>query len=165
MSNKGLENTKLKLKSNYWTTQVSIWLSRSEDFIYFATGLVLIGAAIVLLVAAVWNFVQLFNQDLRTAILQTLDNLLLVLMLVEILHTVGISLREHSLSSEPLLVIGLIATIRRILIITAEQARPTESLALEFRLVMLELGLLTLLVVAFVFAIYLLRKGEETPSQ
>lgn len=156
-----MDNSELKLRKTQWTYQVSIWLSRAEDFIYFATGLVLIGAAIVLLVAAVWDFVLLFQQDLRSAILQTLDYLLLVLMLVEILHTVGISLREHTLSSEPLLVIGLIATIRRLLIITAEQTRPSADLAVEFRLVMLELGLLTVLVMAFVLAIYLLRKGRE----
>lgn len=159
------DNSNLRPIKTQWTYQVSIWLSRAEDFIYFATGLVLVGAAVVLLVAAVWDFVTLFQVDLRSAILQTLDNLLLVLMLVEILHTVGISLREHTLSSEPLLIIGLIATIRRLLIITAEQTRPSADLAVEFKLVMLELGLLTVLVMAFVFAIYLLRKGKEEAGE
>ncbi len=154
-------NQDLPLKTN-WSRAVSVWLSRAEDVIYFATGLVLIGAAAILLVAAVQDFLLLFREDLRGAILTTLDNLLLVLMLVEILHTVGISLREHILSSEPLLVIGLIATIRRLLIITAEQTRPTADAAVEFQLVMLELGLLTFLILAFVFAIYLLRKGKPS---
>jgi hypothetical protein len=68
-------------------------------------------------------------------------------------------------SSEPLLVISLIATIRRLLIITAEQTRPSADLAVEFRLVMLELGLLTALVMAFVLAIYLLRRRKEGSSE
>lgn len=50
--------------------------------------------------------------------LQVLDQLLVVLMLVEILHTVRISIRSHFLVTEPFLVVGLIASIRRILVIT-----------------------------------------------
>lgn len=68
-------------------------------------------------------------------------------------------------SSESLLVISLIATIRQLLIITAEQTRPSADLAVEFRLVMLELGLLTALVMAFVLAIYLLRRRKEGSSE
>jgi uncharacterized membrane protein (DUF373 family) len=47
-------------------------------------------------------------------VLRVLDQLLVVLMLVEILHTVRISIRSHTLVTEPFLVVGLIASIRRI---------------------------------------------------
>jgi Phosphate-starvation-inducible E family len=47
--------------------------------------------------------------------LRVLDELLVALMLVEILHTVRISIRSHVLVTEPFLVIGLIASIRRML--------------------------------------------------
>ncbi len=46
-------------------------------------------------------------------------------MLVEILHTVRISIRSHVLVTEPFLVVGLIASIRRILVITLEAATLT----------------------------------------
>ena len=49
-----------------------------------------------------------------------MNELLIVLMLVEILHTVRISIRSHVLVTEPFLVVGLIAAIRRILVITLE---------------------------------------------
>ena len=49
-----------------------------------------------------------------------------VLMLVEILHTVRISIRSHFLVTEPFLVLGLIAAIRRILVITLEAANLTK---------------------------------------
>src|SRR6476620_10950579 len=49
--------------------------------------------------------------------LRVLDELLIVLMLTEILHTVRISIRSHVLVTEPFLVVGLIASIRRILVI------------------------------------------------
>ena len=45
--------------------------------------------------------------------LRVLNELLIVLMLVEILHTVRISIRSHVLVTEPFLVVGLIASIRR----------------------------------------------------
>ena len=48
-------------------------------------------------------------------------------MLVEILHTVRISIRSHVLVTEPFLVVGLIASIRRILVITLEAASFTSQ--------------------------------------
>jgi Phosphate-starvation-inducible E family len=55
-----------------------------------------------------------------------LDELLVALMLVEILHTVRISIRSPVLVTEPFLVIGLIASIRRMLVISLELATLTK---------------------------------------
>src|SRR5438445_7015620 len=56
------------------------------------------------------------------------ERLLFVLMLVEILHTVRASIQSHELAVEPFLIVGMIATIRRILVVTLETSdRPTES--------------------------------------
>ena len=41
-------------------------------------------------------------------------------MIVEILYTVQVSFREHALIPEPFLIVGLIAGIRRVLVLTAE---------------------------------------------
>jgi hypothetical protein len=102
--------------------------------------------------------------------LQVLDQLLVVLMLVEILHTVRISIRSHILVTEPFLVVGLIASIRRILVITLEAATLTkggvwspESTSI-FRASMIELGLLGLLVLILVFSITLLRRFAHGPN-
>ena len=96
--------------------------------------------------------------------LRVLDELLVALMLVEILHTVRISIRSHALITEPFLVIGLIASIRRMLVISLELATltkqgawSTESASL-IRASMIELSLLGLLVLALVFSITLLRR-------
>ncbi len=86
-------------------------------------------------------------------------------MLVEILHTVRISIRSHVLVTEPFLVVGLIASIRRILVITLEAATltkegawATESAHAIFRSSMIELGLLGVLVLVLVVSITLLRR-------
>lgn len=99
--------------------------------------------------------------------LLVLDRLLLVLMVVELLHTVRISVRSQTLIMEPFLIVGLIASIRRVLVITMQAAKMTEQTpppgvdlaATAFRNTMIELGLLGFLIMVFVFAIYLLRKS------
>jgi len=102
--------------------------------------------------------------------LLVLDQLLLVLMLVEILHTVNISIRSHILVTEPFLVVGLIASIRRILVITLEVATLGKNgtwspeISSMFRASMLELGLLGLLVLILVFSITLLRRYAPAPG-
>jgi uncharacterized membrane protein (DUF373 family) len=58
--------------------------------------------------------------------LRVLDELLVALMLVEILHTVRISIRSHVLVTEPFVAIGLIAPIRRMPVISLELATLTK---------------------------------------
>jgi uncharacterized membrane protein (DUF373 family) len=99
--------------------------------------------------------------------LQVLDQLLVVLMLVEILHTVRISIRSHILVTEPFLVVGLIASIRRILVITLEAATLTKGGVWSadstniFRANMIELGLLGILVLILVYSITMLRRSAQ----
>ncbi len=99
---------------------------------------------------------------------EVLDHLLFVLMVVEILHTVSISIRSHILVTEPFLVVGLIASIRRILVITLEASSLTKGGAWAgesesiFRASMIELGLLGLLILILVFSITLLRRSATT---
>ncbi|WP_316347349.1 phosphate-starvation-inducible PsiE family protein [Desulfuromonas acetoxidans] len=141
-------------------------LSSAEDMIYIATAVVLIVAAITLLAFSVFNFFEGFNGHIGQQISQLLDGLLLVLMLVEILHTVGIFLKKRKLVIEPFLAVGIIAAIRRVLIITAEQVHPTPEHAAAFRMTMLELGLLAAMILSFVFCIFLLRRhGRDEPVE
>jgi uncharacterized membrane protein (DUF373 family) len=104
-------------------------------------------------------------------VLRVLDQLLVVLMLVEILHTVRISIRSHTLVTEPFLVVGLIASIRRILVITLEAATLTKEGkwtpegATIFHASMIELGLLGLLIFILVYCIVLLRRTPEKSEE
>ena len=105
-------------------------------------------------------------------VLRVLDELLVVLMLVEILHTVRISIRSHTLVTEPFLVVGLIASIRRVLVITLEAAALTKEGkwttpegATIFHASMIELGLLGVLVFVLVYCITLLRRSPEKSEE
>jgi len=81
-------------------------------------------------------------------------------MLIEILHTVRISIRTQQLTVVPFLIVGLIASIRRVLVITMHAAtitdqgyQPTQEQAVAFRHSMIELVLAAVLILVFVFSI------------
>ena len=118
---------------------------------------------------SLWKGIHTWTISSQT--LEVLDHLLIVLMLVEILHTVSISIRSHILVTEPFLVVGLIASIRRILVITLEAPTLTKgsSWAAEgasiFRASMMELGLLGILILILVFSITLLRRYAPGPKE
>jgi hypothetical protein len=85
-------------------------------------------------------------------------------MIVEILYTVQVSFREHALVPEPFLIVGLIAAIRRVLVLTAEFADILERGAEAFRNAMIELGILTVMIVALVVSLMLLRQRQTQPA-
>ena len=96
-----------------------------------------------------------------------IDRLLFVLMLVEILHTVHASVRTGTLLCEPFLIVGLIACIRRVLVITLETSQITQPEKGDvakmplFQSTMVELGVLAVLIAVLVGSIRLTRPGEK----
>jgi hypothetical protein len=86
------------------------------------------------------------------------DRILLILMIVEVMYTVQVSFREHSLVPEPFLIVGLVAATRRILVLTAEFAELTDKGPEVFRNAMVELGLLTAMVLVLVTSILILKR-------
>ncbi len=136
-----------------------------EDIVFVGLGLLLAGCAVYLLIAAGGQFGKhLFEQTLTTrAVVEMIERLLLILLVMEILYTVQVSFREHSLVPEPFLLIGLIAAVRRVLVITAELAESPRLDSDEiFRHLMIELGVLTGLIVALVASVVMLRrKGDR----
>jgi uncharacterized membrane protein (DUF373 family) len=140
-------------------------LGTIEVAIYSVLGLLLsitVFAAIASAGRLLWD--SLSHWSIATQTLRVLNELLIVLMLVEILHTVRISIRSHVLVTEPFLVVGLIASIRRILVISLEMTTLTKEATWSsqgesiFRSSMIELGLLGVLVFVLVLSITLMRR-------
>jgi uncharacterized membrane protein (DUF373 family) len=145
--------------------------TRVEDVVYVSLGLLLALSAGALLVNVGIGFVRSVGDGASTqSIVDLLDRMLLVLMIVELLYTVQVSFREHTLVPEPFLIVGLIAVTRRILVLTAQFATLFEKGdSAAFRSAMLELSLLTIMVVALVISLRLLRrqhleKTTKTPD-
>ena len=88
--------------------------------------------------------------------------MLLVLILVEIVHTVVLSLRAHRLVAQPFIVVGLIAVIRRILFVLTPGSHITAS-TLELALL---IGMVAVFVAGLMHSASLKRKAgfESLPA-
>ena len=148
-------------------------LGKAEVAIYSILAVLLAVTALVTIISTgriLWDGIR--QSSIATSTLGVLNELLVVLMLIEILHTVRISIRSHILViTEPFLIVGLIACIRRVLVVTLEAATLTkegawanESSMSVFRGSMIELGLLGFLIFVLVYCITLLRRHPVNPK-
>lgn len=130
-------------------------LSFVEDVIYVIVALLLTASAILLIYNEFISFPEFFKavNQVQT-IIEIISKTLLLVMVLEILYTVRITIKEHVLCSEPFLIVGLIAAIRRILIISVETAYFQEKI----NMYMLEIGVLSGMILVFVVSIVLLKK-------
>ena len=131
-----------------------------QEAIYIAVGVLLATAGILVIVGTVDGVIQGIdaNDDAVLIGLQVLDRVLLLLIVAELLHTLALVLYEGEIHAEPFLLIGLIAVVRRVVVITAKVEQIPSGQQLHNFL--LELGVLAGLALAFGAAIYLLRRGE-----
>lgn len=131
-----------------------------ETALYLSVGAFLVVAGGLLLFDTGWGFVDglASHKPASELGLRVLDRVLLVLIVAELLCTLQLVITRGEIATEPFLFIGIIAVVRRVVVITAEiEHLPQQGRALTNFL--LELGLLALLVVAFSIAIYLIRRG------
>jgi uncharacterized membrane protein (DUF373 family) len=146
------------------------WISRAftvvEDIVYVGLGLLLGASAIVLLVSGVISFGRsLVDGSFPEAAVALLDRILLILLIVELLYTVQVSFREHALLPEPFLLVGLIAAIRRVLVLTAEFGQKSRQTEEMFRNFLIELAVLTGLILAITISLMLLRRQNKELSE
>ncbi len=152
---------------------LDIWLQSSylsvQRWLYgFVTIALMIAAALVLF-DAFKSFTDLLHHEGTTishVALIAVDRLLLALMFLEIMHTIQIIFGEefHLSCVEPFLMVGIIAFIRRMLIITLEISHGATGKHVSFDNLMIEMGVLGGLVLAFVLAVVLLRRYRSSKA-
>jgi len=153
-------------------TQVARFANKAflkiETFAYLVLGLLLAATALLgiggALVSLGMSIQEHGNAD---SVVFAIDRILFVMMVVEILHTVRVSFRSGTLVCEPFLVVGLIASIRRVLVITLESSQVNQpgkwtpdSQGL-LTSTMIELSVLGGLILVMVISIYILRHSER----
>ncbi len=134
-----------------------------EAFLYGAVAILLAAAAVLVLVGTVHELEHAISTGagaVDTGV-TLLDRILLLLIIAELAYTLRFVLRTHTIAVEPFLFIGLIAVVRRILIVTAQFERlpSTGRLLTNF---LLELGLLGFLALALAIAVRLIRRPESS---
>ena len=116
----------------------SVWLlEHAQDLVSVIVGVVLIVLAAAELVSGIVDFFSdVKKSSIDAAGINLLYRVLLVLILVEIVHTVVLSLRAHHLVAQPFIIVGLVAVIRKILVVLSGTGTvPTPQLALLIAMV------------------------------
>lgn len=116
-------------------------------------------AFLVVEAVAFWH--TIINGALADNIVPLLDQLLLIIIIAELLFTVKVSFREHVLEPRPFLIVAVIAVSRRIIVLTAELSKLLKAGEQVFQYALWELAILTVLAVALVVSLRLLRPQEH----
>lgn len=149
-----------------WTSKASGLLGMSESIVLVLIGAALVVVAVLLLYSGMhdlWEATRGGPDKIEHKSIEILNTILLVMMTMEIVYTVAISLKSHTLNAEPFLIIGTIAAIRRMLVITATSTDVEHQPggADAFRNTLIELGLLAATVIAMTVAIFILRISQR----
>ncbi len=130
----------------------------AEDGIYLGVGLLLAVGGVILLFQAGVTLVTTVGESVEEAVKATLDLLLLVFIFVELLGAVRTTIRERKLVAEPFLIIGIIASIKEIVVVSISAKDNFGTADGSFEDAMLEIGILTTTTLILGLAIFLLRK-------
>jgi uncharacterized membrane protein (DUF373 family) len=131
-------------------------LSRLEDAIYWSIAVVLVGGSIALLVAQFNTMLRLRNTAASTLMLEVLDGLLLIFIFVELLYAVRACLRSHEIVAEPFLIVGILAGIKEIVVLSVEAATLLQK-GPEFSRAVVEIGVLGAVVLVLALSAFVLR--------
>ncbi len=136
----------------------------AEQVIYGVAALALVAGALALLVDGIVGFVDSVGDDVVAAATELLSVLLLVFVFVELLGAVRVTIRERQLIAEPFLLVGIIASIKEIVVVAGAE-RPEEEGWQEFAEAMIEVGALALVILILAISALLLRRREREPAE
>jgi uncharacterized membrane protein (DUF373 family) len=139
-------------------------LSFVEDAIYVVIAALLAVAASALLVDAAIGFRGIGDDGASTVVLEVLDRLLLVFIVVELLFAVRVTLRQREIVAEPFLIVGIIASIKEIIVLSVKAADYIGD-AERFGHAIREVAVLGVLVVVLAASALLLRLKERAPQE
>lgn len=139
-------------------------LEVAENLVYGAIAVFLVGSAFVLLAVAAKTSFGLFSDFSQKPVLEVLDILLLVFIVVELLFAVRTTVEKRELVAEPFLLVGIIASIKEIVVLSVEAASALGKGA-EFDDRIVEIGLLGVLVVLLGVTSLVLRRKEREPDE
>jgi len=140
-------------------------LAISEDIIYAGIAILLATSAVALLVAATSGLLRgLTDSPTSEVVLLVLDRLLLVFIVVELLFAVRVILGRREVVAEPFLIVGIIASIKEIIVLSVEAADYVGKGPKFFHSIV-EVGVLGVLVIVLAGAAILLRAKEREPQE
>jgi uncharacterized membrane protein (DUF373 family) len=142
-----------------------VLLGYGEFLIDTVVAVALIVGGTILLGVVLYDFVRDLGQGpFIVEVLELLSGLLLVFIFTELITTVRVVIARRRVVVEPFLIVGIVAAVRRLIVISAE----AENLlgTAEFRDLMLEIGILagTVLLLGTTVLVLRLRPAADSES-
>ncbi len=137
----------------------------AENVVYSVAGALLAGSAVLVLVAVTWHLVKDLGGGVVHGVTTALDGLLLVFIVLELLAGVRATMKEKKLVAEPFLVVGIIASIKEIVVLTLDSKEIYSSNTPAFQNAMTEIGVLAGVILLLALAGFLVRRKEREPQE
>jgi uncharacterized membrane protein (DUF373 family) len=131
-----------------------------EDAMYWGIALVLIVGSVALLIAQFNTMLRLRDTPASTVMIEILDGLLLIFIFVELLYAVRSCLRSHEIVAEPFLIVGMLAGIKEIVVLSVEAATLLDK-GPDFARAVVEIGVLGAVVLVLALAAFVLRERRR----
>jgi uncharacterized membrane protein (DUF373 family) len=152
------------------TSKLANYISGTETAFYFIVALFLALMAAAVLYQAVHSLLSIdLNGDVTRSLVSTLNEILFVIILLELMSTVYNHLKNGGFQLRPFLIIGIVSSVRRILVLGAQLSTIQHNAASssEFHSAVMELLVETLVVLALTVALYLhaLSKRKKNSKQ
>lgn len=139
-------------------------LEVAENVVYIGIAAVLVATSLVLLVVAVGNLADLVRELEQAPAIEVLDALLLIFIVVELLYAVRTTIARRELVAEPFLLVGIIASIKEIVVLSVKAAESAGK-GDVFVQQLAEIGVLGVLVLLLGITALLLRAKERQPEE
>jgi uncharacterized membrane protein (DUF373 family) len=105
-----------------FTRRADAVLEGAEKIVYLGISTLLLLASMVLLVVATKDLADVFDDLATDPVVEALDTLLLLFIVVELLSAVRITIAKRELVAEPFLLVGIIASIKEIVVLSVKAA-------------------------------------------
>ncbi len=132
-------------------------MERLETYGYVSVGVSFLILGMAVFAYGWFDFIQSIQGDVPRAVLVLLNDLLLVVILLELFHTIVNFLKTREISLEPFLHVGIIAAVRKILTVGAEMVLMETIDHERFNQYLFDVGVHGLVVLALVTGLYFYR--------
>ena len=146
------------------TERADAALESAEKVVYLGIAVLLLVASVVLLAVAAKDLVDVFDDFDTNPVVEVLDTLLLLFILVELLSAVRITIAKRELVAEPFLLVGIIASIKEIVVLSVKAAESIGQ-GSKFRDQLWQIGVLGVVVLLLGATAWMLRIKEREPQE
>jgi uncharacterized membrane protein (DUF373 family) len=147
-----------------FTKRADAALEAIEKVVYLGIAALLLTASLVLLAVAAKDLVDVFDDFDTNPVVEVLDTLLLLFILVELLSAVRITISKRELVAEPFLLVGIIASIKEIVVLSVKAAESIGDGPI-FRDQLWQIGVLGVVVLLLGATAWMLRIKEREPQE